>query len=290
VDPALGTQVHELARTARWTPRPRTWTLRTADRFYKIDRQSDDVAADLVHPEACARAEVEYALTCRLAALDRALARPLARVDACIVARALTGDDLGALLRRGEQAGAAALESAMAMAGRLHRADGAALAGLPVHDYAADPYSPAPPALAALLRTRRPTLVVRGFEVRNFMTDRPGGELRFFDPHELVLGAPEEDVTRFLVSLLMLNWGRHANVLAWRRFDAARLIEVYEAARGARLDREVLAYTFALNTAMRRAHGRRAAAELGGWKTRAGALYGRAYFWQIAAWGRRHGL
>ncbi len=206
------------------------------------------------------------------------------------MAHALAGDDLSALLRRRDPSGPSALEAAMALAGRLHRAGGAALAGLPVHDYAGDPYRPAPPAIVARLRARPRTLVVRGFEVRNLMTDRPGGALRFFDPHEIVLGAPEEDVTRFLLSLLMLNWGRHAKALAWKRFDAARLIGVYEAASGVPLDRELLAYTFALNAAMRRAHGRRAAAELGGWQAWAAALYGRAYFWQIGNWGRRHGI
>jgi len=289
-DPALAARVDELVRTARWTPRPLSWTLVADSRFYKIDRRSDDVAADLTNAEACARAEIEFALTCRLAALDAAIAAPLALVHGCIVTGALTGDDMPAALRRDEAEREAALDAAMALIGRLHRVDAAALDGIPVHDYAANVYLPAPPALQERLRAHPRALVVRGFEVRNFRAERPGGEWRFFDPHQLDLAAPEEDVTRFIVSLLMLNWGRHANVLAWDGFELSRLVSVYERTRGEHLDHDVLAYTFALNTEMRRFHSRLRTAHLRGPRALAADVYGRTYFWQIERWGKRHGV
>jgi len=289
-DAALAARVDELVRTMRWTARPLSWTLVADGRFYKIDRRSGDVAADLVNPEARARARIEHDLTCRLAALDPAVVTPIALVGSCLVAPALTGDDMVTALRRGDEERDAALEAALSLIGRLHRAEGAALEGVTAHDYAENPYLPAPPALRERLGARPRTLVVRGFEVRNFRAERPGGAWRFFDPHQADLAAPEEDVARFVVSLLMLNWGRHANVRAWDRFVPERLISTYEGARGLRLDREVLAYAFALNVAMRRFHSRGRTAGLAGARALAAAAYRKAYFWQIERWGRRHGL
>ena len=69
------------------------------------------------------------------------------------------------------------------------------------------------------IESQQKTIVVLGFEVRNFKRIYPNGSFNFFDPHHLLIGVPEDDFCRYLLSLLMLNWGNNTNFLIWRKFD-----------------------------------------------------------------------
>jgi len=204
----------------------------------------------------------------------------------------LTGPDLWSLA---EREGATprvqkGITEGILFAAQLHRVDPAALPDLVVHDYANDPYLPAPAELHDRLNQRRRTIVLGGLEVRNFKQDRADGQWLFFDPHEAVIGAPEEDFTRYILSLLMINWGRHADCRIWSHFDYPQLLKIYETGRGAPLDRGLLAYMFRRNTAERRFRAGRAMRKLP-WLMRGGArAYERLFFWQVRRWAGRHGL
>ncbi len=72
---------------------------------------------------------------------------------------------------------------------------------------------------------QRPRVIVLGgLEVRNFKQAGTDGQWRFFDPHDAVLGAPEDDFARYILSLLMITWGRHATCRIWTHFDYQRLV------------------------------------------------------------------
>jgi hypothetical protein len=216
---------------------------------------------------------------------------PLRLIDGCIVNRRLTGPDLWALAKA---EGATprvqkGITHGVVFAARLHRLDPTAISGLTVHDYATDPYLPAPVELHDRLRQRRRTIVLGGFEVRNFRQDRPG-QWKFFDPHEAVLGMPEDDFARYILSLLMVNWGRHANCRIWTQFDYRQLLRVYETTRGPPLDHELLAYMFRRNIAERQHRARGAARRLPRLMQRLARAYEELYFWQVRRWGAGYGL
>jgi hypothetical protein len=217
---------------------------------------------------------------------------PLRLIDGCIVKRRLTGPDLWMLAK--EEGVTPRVRSAIAhgvvLAAQLHRLDPAVVPDLAVHDYANDPYLPAPARLRDRLSQRQRTIVLAGLEVRNFKQDRADGRWLFFDPHHAVLGAPEDDFTRYILSLLMMNWGRHADCRIWTRFDYHELVAAYETARGVPLDHELLAYMFRRNIARVRSEVR----AFGDWSRLMVRVAARAYedvfFWQIRRWGGRYGL
>jgi hypothetical protein len=210
-------------------------------------------------------------------------------IGACIVKRRLTGMDLWALARR-EGATPRARAAIIQGAARLHLLGPEAVPGLPVHDYANDPYLPAPERLRERLRRRPRTIVLTGLEVRNFKQACADGPWQFFDPHDAALGAPEDDVARYVLSLLMVTWGRHANCRIWTWFDYRELVRAYEAERGAPLDRELLAYMFRRNIAKRRSDVRGSTRDLTWSMQVAARAYEALFFWQVRMWGGRHGL
>ncbi|MFN9773698.1 MAG: hypothetical protein ACK54X_13890 [Burkholderiales bacterium] len=273
--------------------RPASWVATSGACFYKIPRRSDDCAADLADARAVADARSEFEQAALLAAHDAAVNRPCARERACLVYPLIEGDDLRDRLRRGshDDDGRILLEEAVSLCGRLHRIEPEALERIPSHDYRIDPFAPAPEAVMRRLRQRATRLVVRGFEARNFRMDAERGRLVFFDPHELVRGMPEEDFTRFVLSLLMIGWGRGGRPSAWTAFDLDALRVAYERASGEALDPELERYAFDLNVRMRRTHARNAIAAMPRGPTRlAATAYAWFHFRQIDAWRRRHGL
>lgn len=240
-----------------------------------------------------AEAEREYRVTRQLAEhLGGGIDVPLRRIDGCIVKRRLTGPDLWSLAK--EEGPTARVQRAITqgvmLATQLDRLDPAAVPNLPVHDYANDPHYPAPLKLHDRLSHRRRTIVLSGLEVRNFKQDGPDGRWLFFDPHDAVLGAPEDNFTRYILSLLMINWGRHADFRIWTQFDFRHLVRTYERARGAPLDSDLLSYMFERNI-------RRVCSDIwafGDWSRLTRRAAARAYeglfFWQVRRWGGHHGL
>jgi len=286
-------EIDALLRDGGFVRRPASWVATRGDAFFKIPRRSDDCAADLADADALAEAEAEHAQASLLARHEPAVNRPVARVRACLVYPRIDGADLLERLRRERDAAArqALVEEAVTLCARLHRVAPEALAGVPRHDYRRDPFVPAPAGIQRRIHRRGARLVVRGFESRNFRVDAGTGRLVFFDPHALVLGLPEEDFTRFVLSLLMLRWGRRGPPSPWTRFDPAALRAAYERAAGEPLDPVLVGYTFDLNLRMRRENAERSIAAMRG---RTARLAARAYAWfhfrRIDAWRRRHEL
>jgi len=284
--------VRDLICAGHFTGRIWSWVCVTERYFLKIPRMgSGQPEADLI--DGAAEAEREYGLTQRLAkSLQGMIDTPLRLVDGCLVKRRLTGPDLWALAK--EEGATPRVQTAIThgvvLAAQLHRLDPAAVPGLAIHDYANDRYLPAPAALRDRLGQRRRTIVLGGLEVRNFKQDHDDGRWLFFDPHNAVLGAPEEDFARYIQSLLMINWGRHANCRIWTRFRFQQLVEVYETTRGAALDLDLLAYMFERNVARVRSDVR----AFGDWSRFLRRVAARAYeelfLWQIRKWGSHHGL
>lgn len=239
-------------RTLRFTRRKESWIAAGCGCFYKISRRSGDPLHDLDDPACIATTLREYTDVCFLHGLDQAVCRP-ERIDrACIVYPFLSGPDMRTLLISHAPPGQrdAALCSAMRLLVHLHRGDAA---GYPVKDYRRDGFLAPSSAVLDRMAARARTLVVTGFEARNFRFDRSRDGWFFFDPHHLWSGYPEEDFARFMISLLMIR-GRRSGPRAWTAFDRFRLREAYEALAPALLDDMLLNYFLGEELAMRRFH------------------------------------
>lgn len=238
--------------TLRFTRRRESWVAASADRFYKITRNSDDPLRDLVDPSCIGTSLREYNDVCFLHGLAESVCRPEGIDRACIVYPFLSGPDLRTWLisRASPAKHQTPLHSAMALLARLHRGDAV---GYPVKDYRRDGFLAPSPEVLARMAERPRTLVVTGFEARNFRFDRSRNAWFFFDPHHVWSGHPEEDFARFIISLLMIR-GRRRGLRIWTGFDRFRLREAYESLAPGQLDDTLLNYFLCEELAMRRFH------------------------------------
>lgn len=282
--------VAQQIETLVFTPRKESWVASANDRFYKIFRNSDDPVQDWLHPACIEKAHREYAdmlLLCRLS--DR-VCRPLGLDKGCVVYPRLSGPDMRAmLLTYGGTATqrAAGLRDAVTLLAQLHAKTDVAM-DYPVKDYLRNSYlAPGTTVLARIAECRR-TLFIGGFEVRNFRFDRQRGEWLFFDPQHMLLGVPEDDFARFVISLLMINWGRGGRLLIWRAFDVDDLVATYEHASARALDRQLLNHFLRENIAMRRHFAEKALRNMRGAGRLVGRPYLTAYFLQLEKWVAKH--
>jgi hypothetical protein len=198
---------------------------------------------------------------------------------ACIVYPLLTGPDMRTLLvgRASADRRDAALHDAMSLLAHLHHGDAT---GYPVKDYRGDGFLAPPPAVLERMAGRPRTLVVTGFEARNFRFDRRLDAWCFFDPHHLWSGHPEEDFARFMISLLMIR-GRRSGLRPWTGFDRFRLRESYESLAPAALDGPLLNWFLLEELAKRRFHATKLARRMPG-AVRAFVMpYTRLYYHQL---------
>jgi hypothetical protein len=242
-------------RALRFTRRRESWVAASEGHFYKITRIGDDPMRDLVDPACIGTSLREYSDACFLHGLDAAVCRPQGIDGACIVYPHLSGPDMRSVLIGRASAGKreAALHSAMGLLARLHHGKAG---GYPVKDYRHDGFLAPPPAVLARMADRPRTLVVTGFEARNFRFDRRCRTWFFFDPHHVWIGHPEEDFARFVISLLMIR-GRRSGLRPWTAFDRFRLREAYEKLAPAELDDTLLNYFLHEELAKRRFHATR---------------------------------
>lgn len=273
-----------------FTPRKESWVASSRGWFYKIFRASDEPLRDWVDPGCTARAWREFTDTRFLHDISAGVCRP-ARLDhACIVYPHLSGPDLRALLQHGNPAArTAALRAALNLLARLHAPTDAARR-YRTKDYARDVYLQPDAQIAARIAVRERTLFIGGFEARNFRYDRARGAWRFFDPQHMSIGVPEDDLARFVISLLMLNWGRGGSMTAWRAFEVGELVAIYEAATARAVDRALLAYCLRDTVAMRRFFAEKALRSMHGAKRVLGRAYLAFYFRQLANWVANHEL
>ena len=284
--------IRDLIGAGLFTGRFWSWVCVRERYFLKIPRVSGG-QLETDFSDGAAEAEREYRLTASLAEqLDGMVDVPLRLIDGCIVKRRLTGPDLWSMAREEGTTPRVrkAITHGVVLAAQLHRLDPTAVRDLAVHDYANDPYLPAPEELSKRLGQRRQAIVLGGLDVRNFKQDCEGGRWLFFDPHHAELGAPEDDFARYILSLLMINWGRNARCRIWTQFDFQELVGAYEEAGGVFLDREVLGYMFQRNIARVRSD----VWAFGDWSRFVRRVAARAYealfFWQVRKWGGHHGL
>ncbi|HEU0277489.1 MAG TPA: hypothetical protein VFQ95_06705 [Rhodanobacteraceae bacterium] len=271
-------------------PRKESWVAASPEGFHKLFRASDDPVRDWLDPACTATAAREYA---DMQLLHRAAADvclPVRRDHACIVYPYLSGPDLRATLRTrggGGVEGAAGLAAAMRVLAHVHttRED---LSCYAAKAYPASSYLPPDLDVLRRIAARPRRLCLEGFEVRNFRYDRRRDAWCFFDPQAISLGVAENDVARFIVSLLMVNWGHGGGLRIWTAFDANALLAAYERAAGDTLDATLLAYFTHESIAMRRHFAERALGGLRGTARLLGRPYLANYFRQLDHWAHQH--
>lgn len=273
-----------------FAPRKESWVASSEGNFYKIFRSSDDPARDWMDPACIEQARREYADMQLLHGFSERVCRPL-RVDhACVVYPHLSGPDLLAMLRRrGGAQGATALRDAMLLLARLH-AEGTAASHYPSKDYLVDTHLSPDADVLRRIAERERTLCIEGFEVRNFRYDRDRSAWLFFDPQVVHRGVPENDLARFLVSLLMVNWGKGGSPRIWTGFGFPELVSTYEHAASRPVDKILLNYFLHETIAMRRHFAERALRALHGVPRLLGRPYLTAYFLQLEKWVATHGF
>jgi hypothetical protein len=242
----------------RFVRRKESWVAESSGRFYKIVRKSNDPLQDLRDPECIGTALREYTDMRFLHGLSERACCPERIEHACIVYPLLSGPDMRTLLidARAREQHRACLHAAIAMLARLHHPGGKS-AAYPMKDYRRESFLPPDRESLARMERRERTLVITGFEARNFRFDKDRAAWFFFDPHHLWLGFPEEDFARFVISLLMIR-GRLRSFRPWTDFDRFGLLATYESLAPARLDRKLLNYFLHEQLAKRRFHALRA--------------------------------
>ena len=286
--PAIG--VAPRVETLAFTPRKESWVTSSAGWFYKIFRRSDDPTQDWLDPACIEKARREYVDMLFLRRLSDRVCCPVRLDHACIVYPHLSGPDMRAMLQtRGASAAqrAAGLRDAVALLARLHAVTNNA-ADYPAKDYLRNGYLAPGAEVAARIAARERTLFIGGFEVRNFRFDRNRGEWFFFDPQHMYMGMPEDDLARFVISLLMVNWGKGGSLKMWRNFDADELLSTYEKSSSRALDKTLLNYFLRETIAMRRFFAEKALRTMHGARRIFGRSYLSAYFLQLEKWATSH--
>lgn len=275
--------------------RKESWVATSADGFYKIFRRSDDPARDWLDPACMEKARREYADMQLLSRCDEHACRPLRLDHGCVVYPLLSGPDLRErLLRHGSAADrAAALRDAVSLLARLHAAS-EAVSRYPLKDYLVDVFLNPDADVLRRIEERRRTLCIEGFEVRNFRYDQRRGAWIFFDPQVVSRGVAENDLARFIVSLLMVTWGKGGSPKIWTHFDMDDLVSTYARAASRSIDPVLLDYFLHETIAMRRHFAEKALGALRGVSQWLGRPYLSAYFVQLKKWtertGSRHGF
>lgn len=271
--------------------RKESWVATSGSRFYKIFRGSDDPARDWLDRACGENARREFDDMRLLHRLGERACAPLRLDHACIVYPRLSGPDLRALLLERESAAAgrtAALREAMSLLALLHAATTNAISHYPLKNYLTDGFLNPDIDVLRRIGEHDRTLCIEGFEVRNFRYDQRRDAWIFFDPQIVSRGVPENDFARFIVSLLMVNWGKGGSPRIWKEFDIGDLISTYERAASRTIDPVLLNYFLHETIAMRRHFAERALRAL----PRVSRIFGRpylaAYFRQLERWAKHH--
>ncbi|HXE65548.1 MAG TPA: hypothetical protein VN630_00790 [Rhodanobacteraceae bacterium] len=273
-----------------FTRRKESWVAASADRFYKIFRSSGDPARDWLDSACMEKARREYAAMRLLHQLDERACKPLRLDHGCIVYPNLSGPDLRErLLQHGPGIDrAAALRDAVSLLARLHAVTDA-VSHYPLKDYLVDVFLDPDADVLRRIEERRRTLCIEGFEVRNFRYDAHHRAWTFFDPQVVSRGVPENDLARFIISLLMVSWGKGGSPKIWTHFDIGDLVSIYAHAASCSIDPVLLNYFLHETIAMRRHFAEKALGALHGVSRWIGRPYLSAYFVQLEHWAERSG-
>lgn len=271
-----------------FAPRKESWVACSGNRFYKLFRRGDDPARDWLDRACVENARREHDDMQLLHRFGERACAPLLRNRGCVVYPRLSGPDLReALLRRGDDA-RPALRDALSLLAQLHGATADAISHYPLKDYRRDGHLRPDAEVLRRIHERPRTLCIEGFEVRNFRFDQHRCAWLFFDPQVVSRGVPENDIARFIVSLLMVNWGKGGSPRIWGYFQADDLVSVYERAASRSTDPILLNYFLHETIAMRRHFAERALRALHGMSRILGRPYLSVYFLQLERWAARH--
>jgi hypothetical protein len=270
----------------RWS-----WICAYDDFFLKVPRVSDDLLLDLGAAEVRNLAKAEHDSLSILGSYSHAVILPMLFIEecGCLVFPRISGRDLYDLLvkERTRRKCHELIAPALGLMGEVHRRSAAAPpVGLREKVYSQHNMRQEKRSVRESPRC----LSVFGFEVRNFRLCDENDGVRFFDPHEVYLGYPEDDVSRFVLSLLMIHWGRNWSCRLWRNFSLDAILDSYEREGGLRLEERRFAECFRLNVAMRERYAEAALEGLSRMKDVLGRTYRLLFFAQIKHWARANGI
>ena len=275
----------------RFMRRQESWVAESSGHFYKIIRKSDDPLRDLRDPACIETARREYNDLRFLHQLSDNVCCPERMEQGCIVYPYLSGPDMRVVLQSDatHEQRATCLREAMVLLARFHSAVGN-VGRYPVKDYQRDNHLTPNAAITERIAARNRTLVISGFEVRNLRFDQTRKAWRFFDPHHVKRGMPEEDFARFVVSLLMVNWGRDGTLRCWSDFDMDDLLAMYERAASINLDKALLDHFLRQTVVMRKSFAMKALRTMKPAQRIIGWPYLMMYFQQIEKWSSAHAV
>jgi hypothetical protein len=283
VSDEIGTMIRQL----NFTRRPESWVAISNGLFFKIPRLSNDCIGDFSNQEGESIARMEFRLANLLADQCDEVLRPLQVERGCLVYEAISGPDMRDALLEGNVVVRDSIRGAICALAELHAKDAGQFPE--VEMYGDEHYYVLPDSdIRARIEARKKCLVIDGFEARNFRFDNRTNQWRFFDPHRVRRGIPECDIARFVVSLLMLTWGRSFRFWIWQDFNLEELIEVYEERTGSVVDRQVLRFFLREQTEMRKYFATKSVLSMG-WPVKLVAmLYMNVFFSQIFNWTKKH--
>ncbi len=272
-----------------FTRRQESWVAESGGYFYKIIRRHNEPLQDLYDPECIETARREYSDMQFLHGLSEKVCRPERVEHGCIVYPYLSGPDMRAALQSNpaDAQRRTCLREAMSLLAQLH-APAARTGDYPLKDYQRDSHLVPDFDIRERISARNKTLVISGFEVRNLRFDRTRGTWFFFDPHHVKQGVPEEDFARFVISLLMINWGRDGALRCWSAFSMEELLAMYERASSTTLDKVLLNHFLRQTVVMRKAYAMRALRAMHPAQRIIGWPYLMMYFQQIEKWNLAH--
>jgi hypothetical protein len=284
----LDALIEDLIAKRHFQERQSSWISHADKYFLKIPRAT--VTAPISHAAATGSLDLAYKEMRELQFLARLSTKIVLPLDvsakfACIIFPRIEGRNVRDVLVQNDiRTKNTLLSDCITLLGELHRSRITENQDhLPRHDYANDVYFPL--NKAAQYDARRTSLVIDGFEIRNLLVD-PSGKVWFFDPHRLSIGFPEDDLSRFMLSLLMATWGL-IRPIPWTSFSLGSLIQRYEEASGQTVDYDVFTYCMHKNIAMRERFASQAVASMPMLRAVGATLYKSIFFSQVKSWSSR---
>lgn len=274
-----------------YTKRPESWVAVVGDEFYKIPRLSNFPLDDMADERCIEIAIKEFKCTTSLANLSSGVLRPTRIEKARITYPAISGPDLrDFLLGATSDAARGALRQAMQVLAELHKEGMQASRVLEEYPSGRGYFTQPDSVALRRIHSKEKSILIDGFEVRNFRFDAARQSWKYFDPHNLRRGCPECDISRFLVSLLMLRWGKTVDCRLWTAFDYRDLLDAYRGAGGCEIDSVVMNFFMRENAAMRSYYAGKSIDRMRGMMKVPATIYKSLFFNRLDRWIARHDI
>ncbi|MFW5888107.1 MAG: hypothetical protein ACOCVY_00115 [Patescibacteria group bacterium] len=232
-------KIEDLIDQNAFQKRRLSWVAQDDNFFYKIPRISRSLKADIENEKIKQEASSEYE---QLKILNRGapylVKEPvdLSLKYSCIINKKISGPDLREELLRSKDNSyiEKELKKVIEKIAKLHQDN--FKDELPVRDYSR--IQNLEKDILSKVDKRPRVVNARGFSVRNLRYDK-NGDVFFFDPTGLSLGAPEEGLANIVFSLLLLKWGRNHQCFVFNNFALEELLGYYESRSGIEVDTDV---------------------------------------------------